>query len=516
MSTAPHPIVLLILDGFGHSERSEHNAIANANTPTWDRYWSGGSAQNTTLLHSSGKAVGLPEGQMGNSEVGHMTLGSGRIIHQDLTRIEQAIESGDFATNAELNNAITQAQAARGAVHILGLCSPGGVHSHEDHIIATIQLAADRGATSIYVHGFLDGRDTPPKSAKPSLKKIEAALKATGRGRIASICGRFYAMDRDNRWDRIQQAYELLTLSTAAHYASDALEGLEAAYHREETDEFVQPTWIGDSQATIQAGDTVIFANFRADRARQLTRAFVDATFNEFKRSIHLPLAQFVTFTEYAESIKAPIAFPPQEIDNDLGDIVSQQGLQQLRIAETEKYAHVTFFFSGGKETPYEGEDRVLIPSPDVKTYDLKPEMSANEVTENLVDAIHSKRYALIVCNYANGDMVGHTGNYTAATQAVEVLDTCLTKVIEACHAAGSYCLITADHGNCETMVNETTGEPLTSHTTGPVPLVCTDPAIVLSSDGRLCDVAPTVLTLMGLTQPEQMTGRSLIEQHKI
>ncbi|MEP1594742.1 MAG: 2,3-bisphosphoglycerate-independent phosphoglycerate mutase, partial [Halieaceae bacterium] len=410
--TGKTPTALIILDGWGYREETRDNAIANADTPVWDRLW---SQAPHTLVSGSGLDVGLPAGQMGNSEVGHMSLGAGRVIFQNITRIDQAIADGSFEQNTAYNSAIDKAIAADGAVHVFGLLSQGGVHSHEEQIFAAVRLAASRGARRVYLHAFLDGRDTPPRSASSSLASADALFAELGCGRVASICGRYYAMDRDNRWDRIELAYALLTEGRADYLAETAEDGLQAAYARDENDEFVLPTAIvpqGEEAAVVADNDAILFMNFRADRARQLTRAFVEPGFDNFERKQVPALADFVMTTEYAQSIETSCAFPPQPLTNVLGDYLAQQQMNQLRIAETEKYAHVTFFFSGGKEEEFAGEDRILVPSPDVPTYDLQPEMSAPEVTDKLVAAIESGKYDLIVCNYANGDMVGHTGVY--------------------------------------------------------------------------------------------------------
>lgn len=506
-----HTAMLLILDGWGHREEPEHNAILAANTPVWDRLW---RTRAHTLVHTSGLAVGLPEGQMGNSEVGHMNLGAGRVVYQSLTRIDKAIADGDFASNPVLCEAVDRATRNGAAVHILGLLSAGGIHSHEDQIMAMVRLASDRGAQRIILHAFLDGRDTPPRSALESLLKAERQLHATGRGRLASIVGRFYAMDRDNRWDRTEAAYRLLTEGRAAFVATDAASALQLAYNRGEDDEFVQATALvaqGQSPAFINDGDSVIYMNFRADRARQLSRALTQPDFTGFHRH-KLPNSYLVTLTEYAEDITAPCAFSPQSLQNTLGEYLAKLGKTQLRIAETEKYAHVTFFFNGGREQPFANEERILVPSPNVKTYDLKPEMSAFEVTDKLVEAIRSQRYDAIICNFANGDMVGHTGDFTAAVKAVEAIDQCLGRIEAAILESEGELLITADHGNVEQMVDLDTGQPMTSHTNGPVPLVyvgTTDRQFV--ADGALADIAPTLLLLMGIPVPVEMTGRALL-----
>lgn len=507
------PTVLIVLDGWGHREEVQDNAIANGATPVWDRLW---SEAPHTLISASGEDVGLPGGQMGNSEVGHMSLGAGRVIHQNITRIDQAIRDGSFDENPAFTRAIDNAKAAGGAVHIFGLLSPGGVHSHEDQIFAAVRLAAGRGADRVYLHAFTDGRDTPPRSAGDSLAAADALFAELGCGRVATLCGRYYAMDRDNRWDRVERAYRMLTEGHADHHAASALEGLQAAYEREENDEFVAPTVIradGEPAATIEDGDAVLFLNFRADRAREITRAFVDAGFDKFERARTPQLADFVMTTEYAEDIEASCAFPPEQLHNVLGEYLAGRDMTQLRIAETEKYAHVTFFFSGGREDLFPGEVRQLIDSPDVATYDLKPEMSAPEVTDKLVEAITSGQYDLIVCNYANGDMVGHTGIYDAAVKAVETLDTCLGRVEAALAEVGGEALVTADHGNCELMQDYDSGQNHTQHTTQLVPLVYLGPRKVdlQATGGTLPDIAPTLLGLMGLPQPEEMTGHSLL-----
>ncbi|QOR37085.1 2,3-bisphosphoglycerate-independent phosphoglycerate mutase [Billgrantia diversa] len=516
--TAPRPVALIILDGYGHNPDPTDNAVAAARTPNMDRLW---QERPHALLHTDGKYVGLPEGQMGNSEVGHMNLGAGRVVYQELTRITKAIEDGDLDIIAALTDAIDAAVTAGRAVHLLGLLSPGGVHSHEDHILAMAELATRRGAQRIYVHGFLDGRDTAPRSALASIERTNARLAelvGADNGFVASVIGRYFAMDRDNRWDRVEKAYRLLTEGVGEFEASSAEQGLRAAYERGENDEFVSATVIrdGEGPAPIADGDAAIFMNFRADRARELTRAFVEDGFSGFTRRARPTLAggSLVTLTQYAADIPAPAAFPPADLHNTLGEVMESRGLTQLRIAETEKYAHVTFFFSGGREAEFEGETRVLVPSPqDVKTYDEKPEMSAEEVTDRLVEAIDSGRYDLIVCNYANGDMVGHTGDFNAAVKAIETVDACVGRVVKAIERADGACLITADHGNAEQMVNPATGVTQTAHTTFEVPLIYVGPrAVRLLDDGRLCDIAPTLLTMMDQPIPEEMSGRVLIE----
>ncbi|WP_105102388.1 2,3-bisphosphoglycerate-independent phosphoglycerate mutase [Microbulbifer pacificus] len=508
-SSSKRPLVLLILDGFGHSEHTEHNAIAAANSPVWDQIW---ATRPKTLIHTSGMAVGLPEGQMGNSEVGHMTLGAGRVVYQNFTRINKAIKDGDFFTNPAYTAAVDKAVASGNAVHIMGLLSDGGVHSHDDHIVAMATLAAQRGAKAVYIHAFTDGRDTPPRSAETPLARLTQVCDALGTARIASIAGRYYAMDRDNRWDRVQPVYDLITQGAAKYQADDALAGLAAAYARDENDEFVAPTLIG-APAPMQDGDALIFMNFRPDRARQLTRAFTEADFDGFKRALTPKLADFVMTTEYAASIDAACAFPPESLTNTFGEYLQNQGKTQLRIAETEKYAHVTFFFSGGREEPYNGEERILIKSPDVATYDLQPEMSAPEVTDKLVAAIESGKFDAIICNYANGDMVGHTGVFEAAVKAVEALDACVDRVTRAALAAGGEVLITADHGNVEEMFDGASGQVSTQHSTLPVPFVYIgERSVTMRDGGSLADVAPTMLALMGLPQPVEMNGEPLVK----
>lgn len=512
MTATRKPTALIILDGWGHRDPAEDNAISSANTPFWDKLW-----QNhpKTLINTSGMFVGLPQGQMGNSEVGHMNLGAGRIVYQSLTRIDKDVEEGTFKSNAALCAAIDKAVSSDRAVHLMGLLSPGGVHSHEEHILAAAEMAAERGAKEVYIHAFLDGRDMPPRSAKPSLEKAAAKLKALGVGRVASIMGRYFAMDRDNRWDRVEQAYNVMTLGDAEFTAEDPVTALDQAYERGENDEFVKATRIisnGEPEGTINDGDSVIFMNFRADRAREMTRSFVEKQFEGFERRKHPELADFVMLTEYAADIETSCAYPPEQLSNGLGEYCANQGKTQLRIAETEKYAHVTFFFNGGLETPFAGEDRILVPSPKVATYDLQPEMSAPEVTDKLCEAIKSGKYDLVVCNYANGDMVGHTGKLDAAIKAAECIDECVSRIAGALEEVGGEALITADHGNCEQMTDPNSGQVHTAHTIGPVPLIYVGPRKVnLSDDGALSDVAPSLLTLMGLEQPAEMTGHSLV-----
>lgn len=514
MSTLPKPVALIILDGFGEREDATDNAISAAQTPTWDALK---TQYPRVLISTSGESVGLPDGQMGNSEVGHMNLGAGRIVYQNFTRINKSIKDGDFFQNPALVNAMDAAINQGKAVHLLGLLSPGGVHSHSNHIKELASMAAKRGAKAIYVHGILDGRDVAPQSAQPFIEDIEAHMASLGLGdnaKLATLVGRYYAMDRDNRWDRVQKAYDMYTQGKAKYQAANGVEGLLASYERDIHDEFIDDTILG-APVKVEDGDSIIFANFRPDRAREITRAFVDSDFDGFERSEHPAISDFVMMTEYAASIQTSCAFPPSPMSNDLGEYVSNLGKTQLRIAETEKYAHVTFFFSGGREALYPGEERILINSPDVATYDLKPEMSAPEVTDKLVEAIENQKYDLIVCNYANGDMVGHTGVFDAAVKAVEALDVCLKRVTDAILKVGGECLITADHGNCEQMLDPN-GGPMTQHTTGPVNLVHVSQkgeGLALKSGGSLCDIAPTLLNMMGEQQPDEMTGQSLLEK---
>lgn len=510
MNTAlptPKPVLLLILDGWGHREPAPDNAISQANAPNWRKLL---ADCPHTLIHTSGRAVGLPDGQMGNSEVGHMNLGAGRVVYQDLTRIDVAIEDGSFFHNTELCAAADAAKANDGTLHIIGLLSPGGVHSHENHILALIDLAAGRGVSRIAVHALLDGRDTPPKSARASLERLQAKLDATPGARLASIGGRYFGMDRDQRWDRVERAWKAIVDAEGEH-ADSGVAGLEAAYARGETDEFVTPTVIGNGTA-IKDGDAVIFANFRADRARQLTRAFVEPGFSGFVAKHRPALSRFVCMSEYAADIPAPVAFAKEDLRNTLAEVLAANDKTQLRIAETEKYAHVTFFFSGGREAEWPGETRVLVPSPKVATYDLQPEMSCPEVTDKLVDAIGGQRFDVIVCNLANPDMVGHTGKLDAAIKAVEAIDVALGRIRAALESVGGAMLLTADHGNLEQMNDPDSGQPHTAHTTGPVPLVYLGPRPArLADDGALKDVAPTLLDLLGIAIPAEMGGHSLL-----
>ena len=507
----PKPLVLMILDGFGHSDRPEYNAIHAASTPVYDRLR---ATQPHGLISGSGMDVGLPDGQMGNSEVGHMNLGAGRVVYQDFTRVTKAIRDGEFFENPAICAAVDKAVAAGKAVHIMGLLSDGGVHSHQDHLVAMAELAVRRGAEKIYLHAFLDGRDTPPRSAQASIELLDATFARLGKGRIASLIGRYFAMDRDNRWERVEQAYNLIVDGQGQFQAESAVAGLQAAYARDASDEFVKATVIGEP-VRVEDGDAVVFMNFRADRARELTRAFVEQDFSGFARQRVPQLAGYVMLTQYAASIDAPCAFAPEPLTNVLGEYLANNGKTQLRIAETEKYAHVTFFFSGGREEPFPGEERILIPSPNVATYDLQPQMSAPEVTDRIVDAIENQRYDVIIVNYANGDMVGHTGVFEAAVKAVECLDECMGRIVAALDKVGGEALITADHGNVEQMEDEVTGQAHTAHTCEPVPFIYVGKRNVsIREGGVLADVAPTLLKLLGLPQPREMTGTSIIELH--
>lgn len=517
MATVKHPVLLVVLDGWGYRENPHFNAIHHARKPNWDRLW---AECPHGLLKCSGLSVGLPDEQMGNSEVGHMHLGAGRLIYQDFTRINEAISSGEFARNTVLVETCDQLARSGGALHLMGLLSPGGVHSHEDHLVALLEMAARRGVGKVFIHAFLDGRDTPPRSAAASLARIEDACRKLGIGSLASLIGRYFAMDRNKSWDRTALAHALIVDGRAEHHASSAAGALEAAYARGETDEFVQPIALhaeGTPPVTVQDGDAIIFANFRADRARQITSAFTEEDFAHFARCRHPALARFVAMTDYgAQFSHLPIAFPTIEIRNTFGELLANAGLKQLRIAETEKYAHVTFFFNGGEERVFAGEDRILVPSPEVATYDLQPEMSAATVTDKLVEAINSRQYDAIICNYANADMVGHTGDFAATIKCIEALDACLGRLREACDATGMEMLITADHGNAEQMratehESMENDEAHTAHTSNLVPLLYCGRSAEVKSDGSLGDIAPTLLALMALPQPPEMTGKPLV-----
>jgi 2,3-bisphosphoglycerate-independent phosphoglycerate mutase len=512
MPSAVKPVLLIILDGFGYRPDAAHNAVVAAHKPNWDGWW---RRYPHTLIQASEAAVGLPGGQMGNSEVGHLNIGAGRVVYQEFTRIDRAIRSGHFYSNLVLRDMIAQVKALGSTLHIFGLLSDGGVHSHETHIHAMAEMAARAEIRDVCVHAFLDGRDTPPKSAEIYLRRLQDRLDGLGRGRIASIVGRYYAMDRDRRWPRIKAAYDMLALGRAEYRATGALEALAQAYARGETDEFVKPTVVappGSEPVRMQHGDAVVFMNFRSDRARQLTRAFTQEGFVEFERECAPALSRFCTLTRYSDDPDLPIVFPPERVRNGFGEYVSNLGLRQLRIAETEKYAHVTFFFSGGEETVYPGEERILVPSPHVDTYDLQPEMSAPEVTDRLVEAIHSRRFDAIICNYANADMVGHTGNFDATRQAIETLDQCAGRAVSAMLEAGGEVLVTSDHGNAECMLDTANAQPHTAHTTNLVPFVYIGRRARISEGGALEDIAPTLLKMMGLPQPMEMTGHPLVD----
>ncbi|CCQ09956.1 2,3-bisphosphoglycerate-independent phosphoglycerate mutase [Pseudoalteromonas luteoviolacea B = ATCC 29581] len=511
MTAKKKPLVLMILDGWGYREETESNAILAANTPILDELW---SSCPRTLISGSGMDVGLPAGQMGNSEVGHVNLGAGRIVYQDFTRITKSIDDGEFAHNPILVENIDKAVKKGAAVHLMGLLSPGGVHSHEDHIIAAINLAVSKGAKHVYFHAFLDGRDTPPRSAKASIERVENEFKKLGVGRLATIIGRYYAMDRDNRWDRIEIAYNLMVDGKAEFTANTGVAALEAAYARNENDEFVKATTVmpeGEQAATINSNDTVIFMNFRADRARQMTRTFVDDNFKGFTKARSPELSAFVMLTEYAADIEAPVAFAPESLNNVLGEWLAKHNKTQLRISETEKYAHVTFFFSGGREDLFEGEKRELIPSPKVATYDLQPEMNSALLTDKLVEAIHGGEFDVIIVNYPNGDMVGHSGVFEAAVKACEAVDSCIGRVVSALKDVGGEALITADHGNAEQMADPSTGQSHTAHTSEPVPFIYIGRKATAQPNKTLSDVAPTMLHLLGMEQPAEMTGSPIV-----
>lgn len=503
----PKPVLLLILDGWGYREAREDNAIALAEVPNWRRMW---AERPHALIHTSGMKVGLPEGQMGNSEVGHMNLGAGRVVYQELTRIDKDILDGGFQANPALRKACLAAAAAGRTLHLLGLLSPGGVHSHQDHLFAMIRMAGELGVQRIAVHAFLDGRDMPPRSAEPSLQALESVCAEVPGAALATVGGRYFGMDRDQRWDRVSKAWQCIVHGWAEQRAESGLAALAAAYAREENDEFVCPTLIGQG-CPIEDDDAVVFLNFRADRARQFAACLALDSFDGFDRGRRPRLSALVSLTEYSAELPLEVAYAPSTLQDTLPDVVSKAGLTQLRIAETEKYAHVTFFFSGGVEAVYPGEERILVPSPKVATYDLQPQMSCPEVTEKLVKAIVEQRYDLIVCNIANPDMVGHTGVLEAAIQAAESVDLALGAIEQAILQVGGALLITADHGNLELMRDEETGQPHTQHTTGPVPLVLVGRDHVLRDDGALCDLAPTVLELLNLPKPAAMTGHSLL-----
>ena len=506
------PTVLMILDGYGLRDKTEGNAVALANTPVMDKLM---AECPFVKGNASGLAVGLPDGQMGNSEVGHMNMGAGRIIYQELTKITKSIEDGDFFENKALLAACENVKKNDSALHLMGLVSDGGVHSHITHIYGILELAKRQGIEKVYVHCFLDGRDTPPASGKEYVEQLEEKMKEIGVGEVASVSGRYYAMDRDNRWDRVEKAYKAL-VAGEGNTAESATAGIQASYDEDVTDEFVVPfvvTKDGAAKATVKENDSVVFFNFRPDRARELTRTFCDDSFDGFDRGERVKTT-FVCFTEYDATIENKmVAFVKESITNTFGQFLADNGLKQARIAETEKYAHVTFFFNGGVEQPNEGEDRILVKSPKVATYDLKPEMSAYEVCDRLCEAIRSEKYDVIIINFANPDMVGHTGVEAAAIKAIEVVDECVGKAVEALKEVDGQMFICADHGNAEQLKDYETGEPFTAHTTNPVPfiLVNADPKYTLREGGCLADIVPTLLELMGMEQPAEMTGKSLL-----
>lgn len=508
MSHSHHPLALIILDGYGYSEDPKYNAILAAKTPVWDGLW---QDYPHTLLSASGAGVGLPGNQMGNSEVGHMNLGAGRVVYQEFTRISRAIDTGSFFTNQTLLDAVELAHKDDKAIHLFGLLSAGGVHSHEEHIHAMVELAIKQGVKKIYVHAFLDGRDTPPKSAQGSIDALEQKFEELGGGQIASVVGRFYALDRDQRWKRVAKAYDVIVEGQGAFHAADASIALQMAYDRDETDEFVQATSIGKQAIRIEDGDVIVFMNFRSDRARELTQSFIDADFDGFKRQRNIKLGSFITLTEYKKDFDVPVAFPAEQLNNVLGAHISSLGLRQLRIAETEKYAHVTFFFNGGRDEPFEGEDRILVPSPKVTTYNQQPEMCAQQVAEELVDVIEKKKYDVIICNFANADMVGHTGDFDAAVKAVEALDDCLGSVWAALKEVGGEMMVTADHGNAELMRDDNSGQPHTAHTSNPVPFIYAGRPAHCIEQGTLADIAPTMLNLMDLPIPTEMSQHLIV-----
>jgi len=511
----PTPILLAILDGWGAGPLTDSNAIHVAKTPNMDRWQN--NFPSTTLLSHNG-AVGLPEGQMGNSEVGHLNIGAGRIVYQDFTRINHAIETGDFIENEILKNTFAKALKNNSGLHLMGLVSDGGVHSHINHLLTLLKMAASYGLTKVYIHAFMDGRDTPPSSGLEYISRLQDELDSIGTGRLASISGRFYAMDRDKRWNRVQVAWQALVDGQGVE-ASNPVQAMQDAYDRGETDEFIRPIVLLDENsepvATVKDNDSVIMFNFRADRVRELTHVFTDENWQEFDLNSRPNLAEYVTFTQYDKKFTLPVAFPPVSMDHILAEEISSHGLKQLRIAETEKYAHVTYFFNGGREEPFPLEERDLIPSPkEVATYDQKPEMSAYLVTEKLLERLDNEPYSLTVLNFANGDMVGHSGIMEAAVKACEAVDICLEKIVSKFTAKGGIVLITADHGNAETMCEPGTDCPITAHSSNPVPFILLSEkykGCTLRKDGSLRDIAPTILSLQGLPIPQEMTGKSLI-----
>ncbi len=515
MAADRKPLMLMILDGWGISQETEGNAVAQANTPYYDSLL---DTYPHTLLGASGEDVGLPEGQMGNSEVGHLNIGAGRLVYQELTRISKSIREGDFFENETLLEAINNARDKDTSLHLIGLLSDGGVHSHITHLYALLDLAKRQGLKKVFVHALLDGRDVPPANAREYIDALENKFEELGIGAVATVMGRYYAMDRDKRWDRVERAYNAMAFGEGLK-AALASGAVARSYEAGKTDEFVEPTVIikesGEPLAAVKGGDSVIFYNFRPDRAREITRAFVDEDFSGFERKQGFPKVYYVCMTQYDKTINAPAAFKPQVLVNTLGEYLSKRGLIQLRIAETEKYAHVTFFFNGGVEPPNEGEERILIPSPKVATYDQKPDMSAYGVTEAVLKEIAAEKFDVIILNFANPDMVGHTGVMEAAVKAVETIDDCMTRIVEAVKGRQGTVLITADHGNAEQMIDHKTGQPHTAHTTNPVPFIYVDE---MSKDavlhpGRLEDIAPTMLKLLDLEIPAEMTGKSLIKE---
>ena len=501
------PVMLMILDGWGIAPAGPYNAAKTAQTPNLARLF---QTYPHTRLQASGNAVGLPEGQMGNSEVGHLNIGAGRIVYQELTRITKACEDGALLQNKALLNCMAQVKANGGALHLMGLLSDGGVHSHEKHLWALLKMGKAQGIAHVYVHAFLDGRDVGPSTALTYIERLEKVMAETGCGEIATVSGRYYAMDRDKRWERTQKAYNNITAHTGAKFAS-AAEGIKASYAAGKTDEFVEPFVVASkADSRVKDGDGVIFYNFRPDRARQLTRAFTDTDFTGFERT-KLNVS-FVCMTQYDATISAAVAFPPESLTNTLGEVLAKNNLRQLRIAETEKYAHVTFFFNGGVEEPNPLEDRVLIPSPKVATYDLQPEMSAYEVTDKLLALLDENKYDAIILNFANPDMVGHTGVMAAAVKAMEAVDACVGKIAAKVLAMGGALCITADHGNLEKMYDAEAKQPYTAHTTNPVPFLLASNNKYSLHEGILADIAPTLLALLGIAQPAEMTGHSLID----
>lgn len=501
------PVALIILDGFGLRDEYEGNAVAQSKKPNYDRLW---NTYSHTTLTASGESVGLPDGQMGNSEVGHLNIGAGRIVYQNLTRINKSIREGDFFENETLLQAVAHAKKNNSALHLMGLLSDGGVHSHFEHLFALLQLAKANGIDKVYVHAYLDGRDVNPQSALDYIEQTEEKMNEIGVGKFASVTGRYYAMDRDKRWERVEKTYRALVDGIALTAATPSA-GVLASYENDVHDEFVQPFVIeelGKPVATIEDGDAVVFFNFRPDRAIQLSRAFTDATFNEFETKKYNDL-KFVTFTHYSDEVVSDVVYGNENLEETLGEVISAHGLRQLRIAETEKYPHVTFFMSGGREETFEGEERMLIPSPKVATYDLQPEMSAYELTDQLVEAINADRFDAIILNFANPDMVGHSGMLEPTIKAIETVDECMGRIVDALQAKGGTAIVTADHGNADEVMT-TEGAPMTAHTTNPVPVIVTEENLDLRTDGILADLAPTMLKLLKLKQPKKMTGKPL------